>query len=472
MSAEFAPGIPAARVVERLPNVGRAQTWEFTLHSHAAERAGQHFDMRLGEPGTGRAHSWALRYWPKAGETRLAVQQATHTRAYMDFAGAITSGYGKGHVSLARRERAEVLSADDNHVRFALYPSQGVEEYLLRRTAGSHWILRNVTPRRGDRPIPAHKPRYRETKIDKLDLADPQTTLQAKIDGAHVLFDFTHDRPQVYSYRAGKRRDLIIHTPRVPAMVGKRTPPELKGAVIRGELSAEDPRGRALPAARVGGLLNAGVWKSREAQKSEGKIVPYAFDVSRWRGRDVEDRPYAEKQVILDTVRQHAPWLRAPVTAKTQAAKAKLVAAIAAGREKSTDEGVVAWRADQAVPTKAKVQREVDVYVRKIFPETGARNLAGGFEYSLSPQGPIVGRVGTGFSHALKADMLAKPGLYIGLKARVVTTPAPGHYALRAPAFKTWHLDQALPPGVKTASLADRARDMIRSWTTNAAVGP
>lgn len=471
MSTEFAPGIPASRAVARVPSVSRAQTWEFTLHDHVAERASHHLDLRLGEPGTDRAHSWALRYWPKAGETRLAVQQPTHTRAYMDFAGPIASGYGKGQVTLARRERAEVLSADDEHVRFALYPGQGVEEYLLRRTAGRHWILRNTTPRRGDRPIPAHKPRYRETSLDELDLRDPETVLQAKIDGAHALFDFTRDRPQVYSYRAGKRRDLIIHTPRVPAMAGRRTPPELKGAVIRGELGAEDARGRALPAARVGGLLNAGVWKSREAQGREGLVVPYAFDVSRWRGHDVENRPYAEKQVMLDAVHAHAPWLRAPVTASTTAAKERLVAAIVAGREKSTGEGVVAWHARESRPTKAKVQREVDVFVRKIFAESSSRNLAGGFEYSLSPRGPVVGRVGTGFSHALKADMLANPGRYLGLRARIVTTPAPGHYALRAPAFRTWHLDQILPPGVKTASLAARARDMIRSWTTDAAAG-
>jgi hypothetical protein len=463
-SAEFAPGIPVSRAVARLPSVSGAQTWEFTLQSHLADRAGQHFDMRLGEPGTSRAHSWALRYWPKIGEVRLAVQQPTHTRAYMDFSGSIASGYGKGSVSLARRERAEVHSSDDSHVRFSLYPGSGVEEYLLRRTAGNSWILRNVTPQRGaGRPIPSHKPKYRESRIADLDLSSPDTVVQAKIDGAHALFDFTHDRPQAYSYRAGKKRDLIIHTPRVPEMVGKRTPPELRGAVIRGELAAVDSRGKALPAARVGGMLNAGVWKSREAQDREGLIVPYAFDVSRWRGRDAENLPYAEKQVILDTVRRHAPWLRAPTSARTTAAKERLVAAISAGREPSTDEGVVVWRDSESLPTKAKVQREVDVFVRKIFAETGARNQAGGFEYSLSPRGPVVGRVGTGFSHALKTDMLVNPSRYLGLRARVVTTPAPGHYALRAPVFKTWHLDQSLPAGVKTASLADRARDMIRS---------
>jgi hypothetical protein len=416
--------------------------------------------MRLGEPGTTRAHSWALRYWPKAGETRLAVQQPTHTRAYMDFSGRIAEGYGRGQVSIARRERAEVLSSDDQHVRFNLYPGQGVEEYLLRRVADRQWILKNTTPTRSARPqIPAHKPRYRETSISSLDTSSKDTVVQAKIDGAHVIYDFTRDRPQVYSYRAGKRQDLIIHTPRVPAMQGQRTPPELKGSVLRGELTAVDKSGRALPAARVGGLLNAGVWRSRDQQSREGRIVPYVFDVSVWRGKNVEDRPYAEKERIIDEARRSAPWLRKPPTARTQAAKDRLVSAIVGGREKSTDEGVVVWSRGDSVPAKAK--REVDVYVRKIFSEESQRGMAGGFEYSLSPQGPIVGRVGTGFSHAMKTDMARNPGLYIGLRARVVTTPAPGHYALRAPAFKSWHLDQQLPAGVKTASLAARAHAMI-----------
>lgn len=459
---EFAPGIPSSRSVQPLPSVSQPKTWEFGVHRHLAERAGEHYDLRLGDPDEGHAHSWAMRSGlPGPGEKRLAVQQPTHTIGYMDFKGPIEEGYGKGQVELAQRDRTEVLRSGPNEVRFNLYKGKENQEYSLRRMrGGSNWMIQNVTPSRSVGPaqnLPSSKPKYREVKDPfKLNTEDQNSDLQAKIDGAHVLFQFkgTGSTPRVFSYRPTERATgLIDHTQKLEGFSDFKTPPELAHTTLRGELYAVDDKGKALPAARVGGILNANVWKSREKQQQEGKLVPVVFDVARFKGRDVEGKPYAEKKEMLSKAVGAAPWLQQPRTASTPEEKRKLIEDISAGREPSTDEGVVEWRYDRAVPVKAKFKAERDVFVRSVFPEAGKRQgMAGGFEFSYSKDGPVVGRVGTGMSHEMKRDMLQNPSKYEGLQARVTMQRAPERYAPRAPAFKSFHLDQEIPEDVKTAA--------------------
>lgn len=453
-------GIPNRDITHSFPIVSTPSPFEFGVHRHLSEgAAGDHFDLRIGDRDTGHAHSWALRYLPEPGETRLAVRQPTHEIGYMDFKGRIESGYGRGKVELARRGQAEVLHASPKHVRFNIYEGKGAEEYLLRQTDGNKWILRNVTPTRQTSGIPPSKPKYKAVEPEELDLARSDTVLQAKVDGAHVLYSFPKAGTQarVFSYRPTERRTGIIeHTHRLPDFQEKLTPPSLSGTLLRGELYAASPSGEALPPARVGGILNAGVWKSRKKQQQEGQLVPLAFDVLRWKGKDVSDKPYRERLSYLAQAVEEAPWLRLPRTAHTEKDKKSLFADIRNEREPSTKEGVVEWHLNSsAAPTKAKFRPEVDVFVKRVFPEQGSRGLAGGFEYAIAPSGPVVGRVGTGFSHALKKDMLANPSKYEGLAARIKVIR--GHEG-RAPAFLSWHLDQDIPTDVKMAGVLSTAR--------------
>lgn len=465
MAAEFAPGIPAGRVIQPPPTIKSPRTLEFGIHHHHADRAGEHFDLRLGDTETGHAHSWALRYLPKPGERRLAVEQVTHTIPYMDWEGRIEKGYGKGEVALARRDKAEVISSSKGHVRFNVYSGKETEEYLLRRLRpeNKNWALHNVTPSRTTSvaALPSSKPSYKVLKPEKIDVKDPNTELQAKIDGAHVLYRFgeTGRTPRIFSYRPTERATGVIdHTQRVPDFWQRKTPSAMKDTILRGELYAVDDKGKALPAARVGGILNANVWKSREKQEQEGRLVPVIFDVVRWKGKDVESAPYSEKKELLQQAITHAPWLQLPRTAVTPKEKAKLIKDIASGKEKSTEEGVIEWHKDKPVPKKAKFLYEKDVVVRNVFAEEGKKRkgtMAGGFEFSYTKSGPIIGRVGTGMTHSMKKDLLENPDKYVGLTARVKVQKAPAHYAPRAPVFHSFHLDQELPEGIKTAASAE-----------------
>ena len=416
---DFAPGIPARRQITAIPRITRATKWPMTVQVHEARRAGRHFDLRLG-PGL----SWALRYWPEIGQTRLAVRQPTHRPSYMAFEGTIKSGYGAGTVSMARRERVEVLSADDEHVRFNAYPGQRVEEYLLKRTRGHDWILHNITPARGR--VPDHKPKYRQRAWKRLDPQDGEIW-QQKMSGAHVLVDLRGDRPRVYSYRQGQR--LIQHTQRLPGYDRMTTPARLKGSVLRAEILVPGKTEQ-----QTGGVLNSGVWRSRK----KGRLRLYVIDVVTWRGRDVEGLAYGKKLPMIDEAVRLAPWLHKPRTAFSAGAKAGLVARI----EARDEEGIVSWHPGRARPTKAKRRPERDVHVVRVFDEKRP-GMAGGFEYAARAGGPVVGRVGTGFDHGQKRDMARRPEAYVGLKAKIHT--APGPHAGQKPSFAGWHLDQRLP---------------------------
>ena len=445
-----------------LPVVKEPRVFEFSVQVHHAEKAGNHYDLRLGDPATGHAHSWALKYLPKPGEKRLAIQQPTHSIPYMDWSGNISQGYGKGDVELAQRNKAEVLKSSESAVRFNVYRGKEQDEYLLLRDKEEpkQWLIHNVTPSREvgmAKDLPSSKPPYKTLGIDKVDIEDPKTELQAKVDGANVLFSFRNPgaTPRVFSYRPTERTTGIIeHTQKLPDFWKHRTSSTMKDTILRGELYAADGKGKALPAARVGGLLNAGVWKSREKQEQEGKLIPVVFDVVKWKGQNVQDAPYSYKRELLAKAVAAAPWLQRPRTATTPTAKRKLIEDIRTGKEPSTEEGVVEWHEDKAIPRKAKFTDEKDVYVRNVFPEAGIKRhgtMAGGFEYSHTKTGPIVGRVGTGMSHALKKDLLENPSAYVGLQAKIKALRAPSHYVPRAPAFLGFHLDQDLPEGIKMA---------------------
>ena len=140
---EFAPGIPAARTIDPIPSV-RNRAWDLAIQLHEARRAGKHFDLRLVDPKTNKAHSFAV---PKArlptlrDRMLLAVQQPTHTADYaLNFEGTIPEGtYGAGKVTLPIREKVQIIKSNANRIQFE---RQDGDRFTLFRTKGLHWGLR------------------------------------------------------------------------------------------------------------------------------------------------------------------------------------------------------------------------------------------------------------------------------------------------------------------------------------------
>ena len=142
MAREEAPGIPKIDRIHPIRQVKGPEAWELCLQRHAATRAGVHTDLRLGDPRKKLGHSWALRYWPKRGEKRLAVRQPTHTLDYFDFSGRISAGqYGAGTVKLLQRGKAMVVASGNKKVVFAVPKGKKKGAYALIATGKKAWLL-------------------------------------------------------------------------------------------------------------------------------------------------------------------------------------------------------------------------------------------------------------------------------------------------------------------------------------------
>lgn len=474
---EFAPGIPSKTTSHELPTVSQRKTWELAVHDHHAEKRGRHFDLRLGDPSTGHAHSWAMHAeWPKPGEKTWAIAQPTHTMKYMDFEGTIEDGYGKGDVSLHDRGKTEITNSRPGHISFNIYRGSGPEEYSLHRVGDKQWILMNRTMRRDQHPeLPTDKPAYKETKIGDPRIHTDDFVFSAKIDDAHNLFYFPKAGApiRVVSYRASKRSGggIIEHTHKVPGLAeGVATPEGLGGTILRGGLYAISPSsGSATPASGLASLLNSDVWKSREKQQELGGLTPVLYDVVQYKGRKMESAPYAEKLKILREVEEKLPdHFHLPRMAYGEAAKRKMVEDMRAGLLPETKEGIVAWNLREGTPPfKAKFTTDHDVYIRGFFPGEGKYKDrgVGGFFYSYEPEGPIVGRVGTGLTDAQRSHMHTVPSAYIGTVARVKAQERFPSGALRAPSFDGYHLDKNDPQTLamlKHASAADH--ELVFLW--------
>jgi hypothetical protein len=155
---EFAPGIPKSKRTHALPTA-QNKTWTMAVQEHLARKAGPHWDVRLVDPHTGFAHSWAVpkRTFPGQGDKPiLAVQTPTHSSRYALTFGEkgpkeIREGYGAGSVEIKHKEPVKVLSVGDDRIKFQREDGQS---YTLFRTKEDKWLLRNSTEKKGSHMTP------------------------------------------------------------------------------------------------------------------------------------------------------------------------------------------------------------------------------------------------------------------------------------------------------------------------------
>jgi hypothetical protein len=72
--------------------------------------------------------------------------------------------------------------------------------------------------------------------------------------------------------------------------------PEQEGTVLRGELHHPDG------AARVGGIVNALPDKAIQIQRERGHVEFYAWDIAKFKGRDVSHIPYGPRRELYESV--------------------------------------------------------------------------------------------------------------------------------------------------------------------------
>lgn len=298
--------------------------------------------------------------------------------------------------------------------------------------------------------------KQREKSIREVDreLSDPSWVGTPKIDGVGTAIMLrAGERPTIFTAEP-KKTGPREHTDKVPVFARTRVPKYLDDTIVRAELFGRDSEGKPIPVRDTVGLVNASTEQSLETQQEKGvELVPALLTVERFRGRDTKNLPFRDQLDLIQQIKTRLPQFIVPEYAFSEQEKLDLLNRIKAKQHPLTEEGVVFHNLEhgKSRPTtttvKAKFRPDFDVYVRGIFPGRGSREgeAAGGFEYSWTPRGEIVGRVGTGFSHETVRDMFSHPEKYIGRVARVRAPHAfpgskPGTLgALRAPAFKDWH---------------------------------
>ena len=482
---EFAPGLPDPHRFGRITTLPKGTPLSYVIQRHLARKAGPHYDIRFGPNGGTKPTllSWAARKLPtEPGQKTLAFRQPLHTGQYADFEGEITSGYGKGTVKTHDRGRVIVTKAEPDKINFVVAHKKHPETFTLvrkrgpptdpktsreRQTQGGTWLLINTTPT----DVIQHK-KVHYAKVPAKDVAklfDKEYLHEEKIDGAAALYKLLSDRIEILSYRPTTTGRPIVHTYRVGGTTGVNIPKHLVGSVLRGELyGVRTSTGHAIPSQELGGLLNASTLKSLTNQRRQrAEIKSTLFNVNRYGKKDVSiETPLEERLKMLREIMAVLPKgkFRLPEMARTPEEQKELWERVSSGKHPLTHEGIVAWPIRGGKPTKVKLYSEHDVHVRKIVPgeKRLAGTAAGGFRYSLTPSGKVVGKVGTGFSEATRKQMWETPEEFVGRIARVEAQEQFPSGAYRAPSFIGRHEDYPAAKAAADQPMPNQARRDIR----------
>lgn len=298
------------------------------------------------------------------------------------------------------------------------------------------------------------KPSYKTKHIADLDPGYPNEVWSVKIDGAHTILQMEKGKtPLLFGHRLSKKTNEPIPYTQKMTHIENKSP---VNAVLRGETYAVDQRGLAVHPDVVTSILNSSTDKSLELQKRLGiKTQTALIDVDSVNGESAKDWSFRKKREFLESVVNKNPDFHLPDTAFTQEQKSSLLSKVLAKTHMQSKEGVIVHDLDKpgAPFTKAKVIDHHDVVIRNIFHEEavkpGRQPMAGGFEYSWTEDGPIMGRVGTGFNHAMKKDMMENPGKYVGRTAKVKALDLSKNRVLVKPSFDGFHVEK----NIKEASM-------------------
>lgn len=433
---DSAKGIPDRDNFGDLSKINEGDILDLIIQKHEAERAGEHFDIRLGDKDRG-LYSWATRKGlpANAGDRVGLFRQPMHSHEYGDFQGDIVDGYGKGRVSLHSKDKALVTSRhEDGSISLTTAGSNPVR-YRLIPTKNEGWLVVRGKDPDGPMHVKEHmKSMTPEEAIAELKQYKNNVRVQPKIDGALQILRMSQDRPEIFSHRLGKTGRPIVHTERLFGRSPRlKVPDDLVDKEFLGETYALDSMGKMLPPQQLGGLLNSNLSKALEDMKAKRiKLHMALHDIAG------DPRPYDERIKDLHRVAALFPDTMEVTEDVSDSDKAlKLISDIQAGKHPKTSEGVIV-RDHNGVPRKVKFLKEQDVWVRDTFPGEGKfTGSPGGFTYSLTQDGPVVGRVGTGFDNDTRAALSG----YIGRVARVKSNGSFPSGALREPSFLALHED-------------------------------
>lgn len=427
-------GIPDREDLGDISKLKSGDMLDYVVQQHDAQRAGRHFDVRLGDKDRG-LYSWATRKGVpgESGKPVALFRQPLHSHEYKDWEGEIEHGYGAGSVRTHEKGRALVTEAGPEGFSFAT--DNGRWRMVAPKEQGEGWLVVKA----GD-PPPLKYQKERMPSLSPQDLpgfldSQKQVYGSPKIDGALQVLRFRNGKPELFSHRTSKRTGKPIeHTHRVFERTRKvEVPDDLKDQEFKGELYGERD-GKVLEPQELGGLLNSHLTKAVDTKREQN--IKLRLALHGVAGRD--DLSHDDQRAMLDRVRELLPEdTEVMPERKDKQEILDLLQEIRDGRHPKTREGIVVT-GDDNKQRKVKLFDEADVHVSRTFPGEGRfRDSHGGFMYSDKPGGMLLGRVGTGFDDNTRREL----DKYVGRTARISHQGRYHSGAYRAPSLIAFHED-------------------------------
>jgi len=408
----------------------------FVIQKHDASRL--HYDFRLELDGV--LKSWAV---PKGvpykhGEKRLAVHVEDHPVSYIDFEGTIPRGqYGGGTVMVWDRGTFEPLSKaptkelEKGKLHFVLHGEKLEGEwYLVRLREGDQWLLirggedmKPVSQRKDDTSAVSGQSMKQLAKGDRVwqsktqkrqhaplpDFVEPMAAklvdsaprgdwiYEIKFDGFRALALRGSDETRLLSRN---EKDLGAQFPEVLEAISKL---KITDAVIDGEIVAMDDEGRS----------SFQLLQAYELGEKQSPLRFYAFDLLRLNGKNLRERPLAERKAALEKlIGDSSGIIRYSASVGTDAKKLLYQA------KKLGLEGLIGKREDSIYETgrrsgawiKLKLHAEQEFVIGGYSDPEGSRSHFGALLLGVYEKAGLrfVGKVGTGFNAKLLRSLSAQ----------------------------------------------------------------
>ena len=376
----------------------------FTIQQHHARRL--HHDVRFEQDGVLVSFAVPKRLPEEPGLRHLAVNTEDHPLDYLTFSGSIPAGeYGGGEVRLFDLGTYEALEVADGKLTVRLHGTRyRGAEYHLFRTRDRDWlvILKGKVSLPQPAPPPTYEPMMAVLTAEPFD--DDEWLFEVKWDGHRCLANLgTSTR-----LTSRTRRDM---TAQFPELIDMHRQLAARNAVVDGEIVALDRDGRP-SFERMQDRFHR---TPEELARNKGRVpVQFlAFDLLWLDGQPLLDLPLLERRARLVEVLVETRDIR--LSQVVEGAGTEFFEQVRALEL----EGMVAKRAASPYRpgTRSHDWRKIkalclqDCVIVGWTPGKGGREATlGSLLLAVYDDGRLryAGNVGTGFTHAFLADLLAR----------------------------------------------------------------
>ena len=217
---------------------------------------------------------------------------------------SIPSGFGKGRVKVESFGDIDILKWGPNEKKIQVLSGKKKGVYTLKRTDKNNWMIikhKDGKNLRHYKLVPARK------KLKKEMWTDPTYVAELKRDGARYAMEIGEDGTKVISVRKSVSGKVLDRSANVPQISYELKSKEYAGTVLDTEIFHD--KGHST----LGGIMNSLPEKARETQKQIGNAKYEVFDILRYKGVDVTDKPYSERRALIEKLNKE---INLPITQK------------------------------------------------------------------------------------------------------------------------------------------------------------